>query len=365
MEAWSPSSAVVRRGSVVPRRGPSAIARRLVRTAAMSVVFPDREVFWAPAAIAAGSRALRARRHDVVLATHGPATNLIVGRALAARYGLPLVVDFRDLWSTLPMEIFPSRAHRATARRLERSIVRASTRLIAVAPQMATDLASVHGIPRQHAVSITNGFDPAFAARAIDDRPPGDRPFRIVYTGSVHAHYNLEPLWRVVRALADAGAIRPETFRLEFIGNLAVADVRAHGIEAFVESKPFVPHARVFDAMAHADALLVVETPGYYARYSYAAKVFDYLLTGKPVIALVERGGNTATLLDVAKVGYIAEPGDETSLRTVIERVLALKGSPPRLIDCDAEPLLSFNRRHLVAKLASVLDEVVAERSTR
>ena len=331
-------------------------ARRTLRKAAMSIVFPDREVFWVPGAIAAGKDALAAMPHDLVLATHGPASDLVVGRALARFAKLPLVVDFRDLWSTLPMPIFTTPLHRAAARRLERTIVRDASRVVAVAPLMAEDLATSHGISPERAIAITNGFDPEDAPRAHDARVSG--PFRLMYAGSVHAHYDLDPVWRAIKTLASQSVITPETFRIDFVGNLAISDARALGVDAFVDTKPFVAHDAVFDELARADALLVVETPGYYARYGYAAKVFDYLLTGKPVLALVESGGNTARLLRDAGVGYCAEPSDDAGVLAALERVLVLKGAPPRSVDCDAAPFDAFNRRHLVARLATALDDV-------
>lgn len=355
VDTWSPSTAI-KRGAPVPKRGMRGWARRTLRTAAMSVVFPDREIFWVPGAIAAGKRALAAAPHDLVFATYGPASDLVVGRALARAAKLPLVVDFRDLWSTLPMPVFTTPLHRAAARRLERAIVRDSSCVVAVAPRMAEDLAASHGIPSERAISITNGYDPDDASRARDARRSG--PFRLMYTGSVHAHYNLDPLWRAVNTLASRGAISPETFRIEFVGNLAISDARALGVDAFVDTKPFVAHDAVFDELARADALLVVETPGYYARYGYAAKVFDYVLTGKPVLALVESGGNTSRLLRDAGVGYCAEPGDDADVLAALECVLALKGAPPRRVDCNAAPLDAFNRRHLVKRLATALDDV-------
>lgn len=365
VEAWSPISGVVTRGKPKPKRGLAGALHRVVRVGAHSIVFPDREIFWVPGAIETGRKLLRQMRHDVVIATHGPPSNLLVGRSLASSFELPLIVDFRDLWATLPMPIFSTRIHRAAARRLERSIVRSATRVIAVSPGMARELATAHGISTDHTVSITNGFDPVDAARVHDVRGPEPRPFRLVYTGAVHIHYDFEPFWRALRALADAGTIRPETFRVEFVGNLVDADARSHGLEAFVETRPFVPHAEVFEAFARADALLLVETPGYYARMSYAAKVFDYILTGKPVVGLVESGGNSWRLLNAAGVAHCVEPHDESGLRAVLARLLALKGAPPRHVDVDAPPFRDFNRRHLVAKLAAMLHGAVSHPGNR
>lgn len=361
LEAWSPMSRIVKRGQPVHKHGLRGAARRVVRDAALSLVFPDREIFWVPAALRAGRRALRETHHDAVIATYGPASNLLVGHALASAFKLPLVVDFRDLWSTLPMPSFPSRFHRAAARKVEHAVMRHASRLIAVAPAMAEDLAATHGLAGELALSITNGFDPADIARVHDARNGAVRPFRLVYTGTVHIHYNLDPFWQALRALADAGEITPETFRVEFVGNLSLADVRRLGLTDFVEISPFVPHEQVFDAFARADALLVIETPGYYARYGYAAKVFDYVLTGKPVVGLVEAGGNTSELLRTTGVGHCVDPADTEGLKRVLREVMKLKGAPPRVVDPDALPLREFNRRHLVAKLAKVLDDVALE----
>jgi len=361
VKAWSPASAVIKRGQPAPKRGLKGALRKVVRTAALSLVFPDREMFWVPSAIQAGRRVLRETPHDVVFASHGPQSNLVVGRSLAKQFGLPFVAEFRDLWATLPIPFFITPVHKLAARRLERSIVRAAARVIAVAPRMAEQLAASHEIPVERTVSITNGFDPADLALVRDDRAGNQRPFRLVYTGSVNLYHDIQPFWRAVRSLADAGTITPETFRIEFVGNLAMDDVRKHGVEKFVETSPFVPHDQVFDAFARADALLVMETAGYYAKYSYAAKLFDYLVTGKPVVALVEEGGNSWTLLDAAGVGHFADPNDEAAIRRVLESIVALKGAPPRIIDADTSPYREFNRRHLVEKLATVLDDVATE----
>lgn len=360
IEAWSPSAAVSQRGRPVVKHGIKGAARRALRTAMLSFVFPDREVFWAPAALAAGRRALRERPHDLILATYGPATNLLIGHALARAFQLPLVVDFRDLWSTLPLDkAFATSLHRAAALRIERSVVRAASKILAVAPKMAESLAVAHGIPTTDAVSITNGFDPDDTERVVDRRSAQSGPFRLMYTGSVHLHYDLDPFWRVLKVLAAEGVIEPSSFRVEFVGNLALDEVRKHGLEAFVEVKPFVARELLFDELARADALFVVEARGY-NDMGYAAKVFDYLLTGKPVLGIVTTGGNTFRLLHDAGVGHCAEASDEASLRRQLESVLRLKGAPPREVDSDAEPLRPFNRRHLVAKLGRILDDVIA-----
>jgi glycosyltransferase involved in cell wall biosynthesis len=361
IETWSPTSAVSRRGKPAAKHGLKGTIRRAARTIVHTLAFPDRELLWVPSALRAARRALRSSRHDVVFASYGPASNLLLGWQLAREFELPLVVDFRDLWSTLPMtSAFVSPAHRALARRLERMIVHAASRVIAVAPKMAESLAATHSLEPMTTFSVTNGFDPDDFSRVHDGRTTQARPFRLMYTGSVHAHYDFTPVWKALRSLLDAGAISPMTFRIEFVGNLGLDEAREHGVAELVDTAPFVPRAQVFDELARADALLVVETPGYYAEFGYAAKVFDYLLTGKPVVAIVDAGGNTARLLGAAGVAITVRNREPVAVRNAIEAALARKHVPPRRVDIDAEPLRSFNRRHLVSRLGRLLDDVIA-----
>lgn len=359
VRAWSPVSSVIKRGTPVAKTGiAGAVRRALVRTA-RSVMFPDREVLWVPGAIQAGRSVMRELHHDVVLATYSPASDLIVGKRLAAESRLPLVVDYRDLWSTVPLDLFASPLHRSAANRLERSIVRKASRVIAVAPAMAADLVRAHELAPEDAISITNGFDPADLGRVRDQRD-ADEPFRLMYTGTVHSHYNVEPFWRSLRALADAGVVTPSSFRVEFVGNLALEEPKRYGVDQFVDVKPFVARDQVFGHLARADALLVVETAGYYARSGYAAKVFDYVLTGKPVVGLVDLGGNTDTLLRAIGVGHTVATDDTAGLERVLREVIAAGRQPPRKIDPDAPPLRDFNRKHLVAALGKLLDDVAS-----
>jgi glycosyltransferase involved in cell wall biosynthesis len=209
-------------------------------------------------------------------------------------------------------------------------------------------------------VSITNGFDPNDLKRVRDERRREDRPFKLVYTGSVTSYYDLEPFWIAVRQLADRGVISPQTFQIEFVGNLSPSDVERHGLSSFVQLKPFVPHDGVFDVFASADALLMIEAPLYY-RYTYAAKLFDYMLTGKPIVALVESVGNSALLLERLGVGHCAEPDDVADIERALLEALKQKGAPPKVVDPDAAPFREFNRKYLVERLATVLDDAVSE----
>ena len=362
LRAYCPVDRAVPRGSGGPRRGLKGALNRVARGVTRFSSLPDRQVLWYPRAMRAGREALQAKAHDAVLATYRPATNFLVGARLARAFRLPLVLDYRDLWSDNPLIPWASPFHHWICRYLECKWVRQAAKMIGVSPGMQRFLAERHGRPPEDVFNVTNGFDPVDVTKVQDRRDGNDakRPFRLCYTGSVYGPYKLETFAHAVRDLAAKGTLTPETFRIQFIGKLSPDEPHLWGIPEFVDACPPVAHHEVFEALATADAMLMIEAPGYWAEYSYAVKIFDYLLTGKPVLGLVEAHGNSGRLLQSTGVGYVAHPYDRTAIAETITRLIATKGSVPHPVDIDREPLHAFNRRVLTERLAEVLDAAVA-----
>jgi hypothetical protein len=135
---------------------------------------------------------------------------------------------------------------------------------------------------------------------------------------------------------------------------------RRLGVETFVEVWPNVPHAQVFDVLARSDVLMMIEPPGYCVKYSYASKMFDYLLAGKPILALIEEGENSAPVIREGDLGWIAHPDDRPAIRHALEEILSGERLQHQPVDLSRDPWRRFDRRRLTERLAGVLEEAIA-----
>lgn len=335
---------------------------QVLRTGAHLALFPDRQVFWALAAAREAVALHREDPHDALLASYPPASSLLAGLLVEQRTGLPLVADFRDLWTDLPGQAFPSPLHALAARRLQERVIRRATTVIGVTPQMAQTLTERHPRGAEAAAVVPNGFDPAHLALVGDSRELSapDRPFTLLYAGSLTAHYNLEAFWKALQTLLRNGSVSPDRLQVQFMANLSPKDPAHWGVEDLVQILPMRPHRDVFAAMNEADAMMLVERPGYYPRYTIAVKAFDYMLTGKPVLALTESPGHTADLLCEAGVGFCADPRNTVAIQEAIERLLRTKGSAPRPVRIGEAPFARHDRRALAGRLAGLLGEIIS-----
>ena len=117
-----------------PEPGTGVLARYIAMRKAMTewlFSFPDPQCFWLRPAVQRLAHIPPRDYPDVVFATGGPWTSLLVGKALAKKFGVPFVADFRDPWTNnpnrKPLSALLFRKHKE----LEKSVCAAAAKVIA------------------------------------------------------------------------------------------------------------------------------------------------------------------------------------------------------------------------------------------
>jgi glycosyltransferase involved in cell wall biosynthesis len=362
--AYCPLARAGTRGHERVRSGWKGAARQVVLGASRLAMVPEPLAPWIPFALDMGWRALEGEPHGAVVATYGPPANLIVGAALARLSGLPLLIDYRDLWTDLPFARHATPVHSALLHALERTIVRAASAVTTVSEGMSRHIAERFGIAADRVITIVNGFDEAALELVRDRRDTGKRPFTLCYSGSVYAMYDVGPFVRALRRLADTGEITPETFRFRTLGSFPTDVIAREGLTAFHDREGFLPRDAMFERFADADAFVAIEGGDYGARMGYPVKVFDYLLTGKPILGIVVPGGNCARLLREMGMNELPE-NREDAIAASLSRLLQTHGRVPAPVRVDLPPLSQFRRDHNAAALAGLLDQVAGSKIGR
>src|SRR5262249_30477708 len=122
--------------------------------------FPDPHCGWLCSATAYAKQLSRTEIPDIVFATGGLWTSLLVGQCLAQFWGVSFIADYRDPWTNNPYTSFPSEWLNAKARRLEESVVRMASRVITNTDELRLQLQKDYPGLTRKSLTITNGFDP-------------------------------------------------------------------------------------------------------------------------------------------------------------------------------------------------------------
>jgi glycosyltransferase involved in cell wall biosynthesis len=349
------------------RSGAGKIAKGAVRRALTSLLQPDPQVLWTAPAFCAAIRAVRDLRHDVIVASAPPFSSLLLGAALSSYTKLPLVLDYRDEWD-VSHRCWENRQARgmslALQRSMERSALRHADMVIATSPRSAATLGALCHDARSRArvTHIFNGFDPDDFASPVAARWRTSNAFwRLVYTGTLYNLSTPEPLVRAIEALAAVDPALAAKIELVFAGRRAPEqDQRLARLAGLcrLQTRDYVSHADAIVLMRTADALcvLVSDLPG--AGRVVPAKVFEYMASDKPILAIAPHG-EVWDILGSHPAAFTCTPGDASGLRDWLADAVQGGARPVEPGSVDTSP---YDRRRQAQRLASLLEEVVAGR---
>ncbi len=337
------------------RRAGGPTGRRWLDRVRDRFLVPDTRVLWWPLARRRALALHRDAPFDAVLATAPPFSALCLGRELARRFRIPFVADLRDPWvdsfASLRAAERPERMRREEA--MERLVVRDAAAVVVTAPALAEALAERHpesGSTRFHV--ITNGFDPAdyegVAPRELDHPA-------LVYTGKLTTQYAPDALAAMLRELRSQDADGAPEIRLHVVGDVdavAAGAFERAGVASAVTFHGPVPPSEVRRFQLGADVLVSSLGPDD-ARIRISGKVFEYLATGRPILALVPPGGATAEIVRATPLGRVCDPSDPARAARALVELL----SAPQVT---ATPPSTYDRRTLTGALARILTDARA-----
>jgi hypothetical protein len=126
---------------------------------------------------------------------------------------------------------------------------------------------------------------------------------------------------------------------------------------------PRVPYEEALRELSSADVLLLLQASDDTVDL-VPAKLYEYLRTQKPVLALV-RTGAVMEILAQTKGGWSVDPADTRLLEsTLVEIVHEWRNDRLDLHRADLDALRRFDRRILAGELAAVFENVAANAST-
>lgn len=325
------------------------------------LALPDRWVSWWLGAVPAGLRLIRAHRPQVIWSTFPLATAHLIGLTLHRLTGLPWVADFRDpmLQSAYPTSAWQRKVYGWIERQ---TMERCSAAVFTSHSALASYRQRFPALPADKFAVIENGYDEdSFPADlVIPERR--DARLTLVHSGVLYqTGRDPTPFFTALGALKRDGQVSAATLRviLRAPGEAEpiAAAARACGVDDIVEVAPPVPYREALTEMLGADALVVFQGTPFNTQVP--AKIYEYFRSRKPVLGLVDLGGETAHLLRTAGFGAsMATMDDAGAMAPVLAAFLAqLRAGQAHV--ASEELIASSSRMHRASQLADVLRKAV------
>jgi glycosyltransferase involved in cell wall biosynthesis len=287
------------------------LAVRRATTIGRRVLVPDENVTWNATAIPKAISIVRREGLDVVLTTSPPGSVHLIGASVKQATGVKWVADLRDTVvlhphrSTDGLGALAKQASRAAIARLVASRADA---IVAAADAIAQEARGLE--PRGRVVTIANGCDfDDFVGLAYTR---GER-FRLTHAGSFFGRRDPKPF---LRALAASGL---DDVTVRFVGDFRPGDreyLEGLGLADRVELRRYVPRRESLRLQRDSEALLLLipDAEGR-GRGVLSGKVFEYLASERPILAVVPPDGAAAQLVRDTRSGIVAAPDDVDGIR--------------------------------------------------
>jgi glycosyltransferase involved in cell wall biosynthesis len=316
---------------------------------------PDMFALWRPTARRMAMKLFRDIGFDAIYATGYPWTSLLVGMDVSILTGRPLVADFRDPWAA---DDYEGRGHgdRAEELALERQVVTQAASVVCVSSTLTAQMIAAHSTVRARKfVTIPNGFDPADIGRVS---PWPRQRFRIVYTGVWKPGYGLDGLYDAIARIARTNPALLSNVEVVAAG-FEPGPAHRRGLSEYVDEIGILSHRDAIALMRSADVLFLQNADGASQHHRLPGKIFEYLGTGRPVLAVTDPDGEAGRLITRVGGGVVVSPRDTAGLRQVLIEAFTRGAldTPPQ----DRTMLKTFERPALTRTLASVLDAVTRQ----
>jgi hypothetical protein len=303
-----------------------------------------------------------------ILSSYGPAaSHLAVHWALGETgRNTRWILDYRDPWvgSHITAARFPLSLIEAKLQ--QRMVEDHAYALTTVSDELRNQLVmQAPGVPVH---VIQNGIDIAsYRALSIGAFAPGwdaakrlfpglqSGVFRIVYTGMIYrGTRNPAPLFRAIKNVRSRFPIK---VMAEFYGKPGDLNgiIKSEGAEDFAVHKGIVSHDDAVLIQSNADLLLMLETDNASAIGVLTGKIFEYLISGRPILAIgVTPASAIGRLIEPLNAGE-ALGNDVAKIEQLLSECLSRKRHPTyRLMKEDLEP---FSRERQVDSLLAIIDQ--------
>lgn len=302
------------------------------------ICLPDPQIAWQTTLT--GSRL--ARRCDAIYASCSPFSSALSACLIKRVTGNPAVVDFRDPWS-LNTHHRDSALRRAAVARMERFVVERADRVILNTEGTKRLYEARYPAATGRFAVIPNGYD---ALNLAPPRPAGEGDgITIMHVGHF---YGLRQPDRLLAALAELNDPAVEFVQ---VGG-AFPSLREYEGRVRIRVIPSVPRSEALELMRSASILYLVQGRVEGERdVAVAAKTYEYLATGLPILADCPPGDNAEMVERYATRAHVVTTGRHEDVAAALRGSLRdSRGFSPSV---RSDFVATFDRERLASLLAA------------
>ena len=306
---------------------------------------PDQWIGWYKYALAESREVVDEWKPDIIYASSGPYTGLMVASKLSKEYGIPFVAELRDLWSDNHYD-----PQYSVGRFLEYITLKNASAIVTVSAPLVEKLSQKYSVP---CYEIRNAFDAEDFK--YSDFVEDEKKIVITYTGMMYAGKRDPSV--LFEAIASDAYLKEHVECLFYGNSLAWVNERAkeHGLSKNVKVFSPIDREEVLKLQARSDILLLLTWNDPQEKGVFTGKLFEYIGSAKPILSIGAVDDVASNLIRDYNFGLASNKIEEivAFVKNIKDKTVLEEIDNAYKIDRS-----QFERRYQVEKLVDIFEKI-------
>jgi glycosyltransferase involved in cell wall biosynthesis len=338
---------------IIPAAKKQTFLQRLLLWVRGNLFIPDARVFWVKPSVTFLKDYIAEHQIETIITSGPPHSLHLIGLQLQAQTRVKWIADFRDPWTTigyhkaLKLSAYAAQKHK----RLEKQVLTSADMVLVTSPTTKTEFQQLTSRPIE---VITNGYDTEnVAPQSLDAK------FTLAHIGSFLSDRNPKILWEVLQELIAENADFARDFELKLIGKTSeevLQSISQHQLDAHLNNLGYVSHEEAVAHQRKSQVLALIEINSPDTRSIIPGKLFEYMVSGRPILAMGPEGSDFASIVQSTNTGVFFQYHDKEALKEKITAFYTLYQSGQ--LKSNAVGLQHYSRKNLTQQLAQLIQNV-------
>lgn len=340
----------IRSGNVpVPKK--QSLFQKLLFFIRGNLFIPDMKLFWIKKSADFLKNYLKKNKIDTIITTGPPHSTHLIGLDLKNTLNINWIADFRDPWVNLN---YLNRFHLLSStkkrhKKLRDKVLNNADTIIVTSER----LRKLYKKFSANVFNITNGYNHNKYKIELDEK------FSISHIGSLYDERNPSFLWDVIEEMYEYNDNFKNDFQINLIGNTSEKiknNLNTKKFYSCINYYDYVNHNHAIQLMGSSQVLLMIEANDSESSYAIPGKLFEYLNSKRPIIAVGPSKSDISKIISKTKSGKFFTYNQGSYLKRYLQEIynnykVGIKHYEPRGIEL-------YERSNLTKRLAKILNDL-------
>ena len=335
---------------IIPNQKKQSFLEKTLLWVRGNIFIPDARFLWVKPSVKYLKKYIQENNIDTIVTSGPPHSLHLIGLQLKQELGMTWLADFRDPCTTigyhkaLKLSSYAEKKHKA----LEHKVLNTADTIIVTSK---TTKAEFEAITSQPITVITNGYDVEQVTKQ-----PLDEKFTLAHIGSFLSERNPRILWKALKELTKEHKEFAADFQLKLLGAVSqeVLDTIAEfKLQDFVLNLGYVSHQEAVEHQRKSQVLLLIEIDSEDTKSIIPGKVFEYMVSERPIVAIGPKGSDFAEIITSTNTGVFFTYDEKEKLKELLLKYY--QDYKANNLKVHAVGLQKYSRKSLTEQLAKLV----------